>query len=406
MSDLLFTPIKIGPITLRNRSIRAAAFEGMCKDNAPTKMLEDYHLSVAKGEIGMTTIAYASINRSGLSFTSQLLMREKIVDKLKEITDKIHNTGAKVSIQLGHCGNMSHKSIAGETPVSASTGFNLYSPTFVRGLRQSEIVDLAKDFGTAVNLARKAGFDAVEIHAGHGYLISQFLSPYTNKRKDKYGGCLENRMRFMRMVMQEVMKAAKDDIAVIVKTNIRDGFKGGIEIDEALLIAQELEKLGAHALVLSGGFVSRAPMYVMRGVMPLTTMTHYMKSWWLKIGVKLGGRFVIPGVPFKPLYFLEDALKFREVIKIPLIYVGGVVSKKDIDTVLSKGFECFAMARALVRTPDFIKQLKNKELITSGCKHSNYCIARMYSLEMKCHKCIDKLPNNITKEIQRIEAKG
>lgn len=118
---------------------------------------------------------------------------------------------------------------------------------------KEELPEMAKAYGNAVNLARKAGFDAVEVHAGHGYLISQFLSPYTNHRKDEYGGSLENRMRFMDMVMEEVMKAAGNDMAVFVKMNMRDGFKGGMEIDESIQVAKRLLELGAHGLVLSGG---------------------------------------------------------------------------------------------------------------------------------------------------------
>lgn len=399
----LFTPVRIGPIELRNRTIRAAAFESMCSGNAPTDQLADYHVSVAEGGIGMTTIAYASVTRNGLSFERQLWIREEITQDLKKITDQIHAAGAKASIQLGHCGNMSHRSIAGELPVSASWGFNLYSPTFVRKLREPEIEQLAKAFGNAVRLARKSGFDAVEIHAGHGYLISQFLSPYTNKRKDQYGGSLENRMRFMQMVMREVMAAAGDDMAVLVKTNMRDGFKGGVEIPEAMVIAKELERLGAHALVLSGGFVSRAPMYVMHGSMPLKTMTHYMNIWWLKWGVKLGGRFIIRPEPFKEVYFLEDAKKFREQIRIPLVYVGGLTNRQKIDEVLNEGFECVAMARSLVRMPDFVNRMKNEELENCGCKHSNYCIARMYTLDMKCHQCEKNLPKQLVREIEKLE---
>ena len=156
----------------------------------------------------MTTVAYAAVTKSGLSFDRQLWMRPEIVPGLKELTDAVHREGAAASVQLGHCGNMSHKKICGETPVGACTGFNMYSPTFVRGLRKDELPVLAKAYGNAIRLAREAGFDAVEIHAGHGYLISQFLSPYTNHRKDEYGGSLENRMRFMDEVMDEVMKAA------------------------------------------------------------------------------------------------------------------------------------------------------------------------------------------------------
>ena len=133
--SILFTPGKIGPLTLRNRTIRSAAFESMCPGNKPSKELLDYHHSVAAGGIGMTTVASAAVTRSGLSFDRQLWMRPEIVPGLRELTDAVHREGAAVSIQLGHCGNMSHKAICGETPVGASTGFNLYSPTFVRGLR-------------------------------------------------------------------------------------------------------------------------------------------------------------------------------------------------------------------------------------------------------------------------------
>ena len=202
MTSILFTPGKIGPLTVRNRTIRSAAFESMCPGNVPSQELLDYHHSVAAGGVGMTTVAYAAVTRSGLSFDRQLWMRPEIVPGLRKVTDAIHKEGAAASIQLGHCGNMSHKNICGETPVGASTGFNLYSPTFVRGLRKDELPAMAKEFGNAVCLARESGFDAVEIHAGHGYLISQFLSPYTNHRKDEFGGTLENRMRFMDMVME------------------------------------------------------------------------------------------------------------------------------------------------------------------------------------------------------------
>lgn len=398
----LFTPYRIGPVELRNRTIRSAAFEGMGKDNGPTKMLRDYHESVARGGVGMTTIAYAGICQSALSFTTQLWLRPAIVPELREITDAVHSHGAKASIQIGHCGNMTHRSTAGCTPVGASTGFNLYSPTFVRGLRKDELTELAKEFGNAVRTARDAGFDAVEVHAGHGYLVSQFLSPYTNHRKDEFGGSLDNRMRFMRMVMEQVMEAAGSDMGVIVKTNMRDGFRGGLEIDDCITVAKELENLGAHALVLSGGFVSKAPMYVMRGEMPIYSMTYYMKQLWLKYGVRWVGKYMIPKVPFKELYFLDDAKQFRRELSLPLIYVGGAVSRDGIETVLDSGFEFVQMGRALLNDPEFVNHLKQgAERCT--CDHVNYCIARMYSREMACYQHCDNLPPKIMREIEQIK---
>ncbi len=406
MSDSkIFTPVTFGPLTLRNRTIRSAAFENMCYGNKPSQDLFDYHTAVAKGGIGMTTIAYAAVNRSGVSFDGQLWMREEIIPDLKKLTDAIHAEGAKASIQLGHCGNMTHRSTCGQMPVGASGGFNLYSPTFHRKLKEQEIYDLVKDFGKAVNLAREAGFDAVEIHAGHGYLISQFLSPYTNRRRDKFGGDLDHRMNFMRLVLQEVMQAAGDDMAVLVKTNMYDGFKGGLGLDECLTVAKEIEKCGVHGIVLSAGFVSKAPMAVMRGCMPYKALTHYMnpwKFWWLKIGVRMFGRIIIPEVPFKEAYFLDDAKKFRAALKLPLIYVGGLISKSKMEEVLDAGFQGLQMARALVHDTEFVNKLAAGEE-RSGCKHSNYCIGRMYTLEMKCHHCVKNLPSGLQKEIDELE---
>ena len=401
----LFTPVTLGPLTLRNRTIRSAAFESMCPGNKPSPELLYYHTSVARGGVGMTTVAYAAVTRSGLSFDRQLWMRPEIIPGLRTLTDAVHREGAAASIQLGHCGNMSHKSICGCTPVGASTGFNLYSPTFVRGLRADELPAMARAYADSVRLAHEAGFDAVEVHAGHGYLISQFLSPYTNHRRDLFGGSLANRMRFMEMVMSEVMHAAAETgMAVLVKMNMRDGFRGGMEIDECLKVAHRLQELGAHALVLSGGFVSKAPMYVMRGEMPIRTMTHYMTQWWLKWGVRMVGKWMIPTVPFKEAYFLEDALKFRQELTVPLVYVGGLVSREKIDEVLDHGFEAVQMGRALLNEPGFVNRMKAEERARCQCRHSNYCIARMYTLDMACHQRLtEPLPKSLVKEIEEIE---
>ncbi len=406
---MLFTPVTIGPLTLRNRTIRSAAFESMCPGNRPSQPLIDYHHAVAAGGVGMTTVAYAAVTQSGLSFERQLWMRPEIVPELRVLTDDVHRQGAAVSIQLGHCGNMSHRSICGCLPVGASSGFNLYSPTFVRGLRADELPAMARAYGDAVRLAREAGFDAVEIHAGHGYLISQFLSPATNHRHDAYGGSLENRMRFMDEVMSEVMEAAADDMAVLVKMNMRDGFRGGMEIDESLQVARRLQQSGAHALVLSGGFVSRAPMYVMRGAMPIRTMTHYMKCLWLKYGVRMVGRWMIPTVPFQEAYFLDDALKFRQALPdMPLVYVGGLVSRSSIDRVLDAGFQAVQMGRALLSEPDFVNRMQREQgEVRNRCRHSNYCIARMYTLDMRCHQELDdELPPCLRREIAKLEERG
>jgi len=423
MNKKLFTEYQLGPLTLRNRIIRSAAFENMCTGNTPSQMLEDYHVSVARGGVGMTTVAYCAVDLSGVSFDGQLYVRPEALPGLRKLTDAIHKEGAKASIQLGHCGNMTHFATCHCMPVSASNGINLYSPTIHRRLRVSEIHDLVRKFGEAVDFCREAGFDCVEIHAGHAYLISQFISKRTNHRHDQYGGSFENRVRFMNEILDEVMihaaedkKAGKRAMAVVVKTNMWDDCWRGTDMEEGLKVAKEIAKHHVHGIVLSGGTVSASPMTILSGAMPIKTLAHYMPMktmWWLKAALLCGGgKMMIHTEPFHELYFMEQAKKFQEAFKdIPnaptLIYVGGVQSGDNCSRIMDEGFELFQIAHVLIKDPDFVKHVQENEHYHAGCGRSNYCIGRMYTKEMKCHECVlrdgEKIPAHIQKEIAKLE---
>ena len=422
-NNKLFTPFQLGPITLRNRIIRSAAFENMARGNAPTQQLQDYHVSVARGGVGMTTVAYCAVDLSGVSFDGQLYVRPEIIPDMKKMTDAIHAEGAKASIQLGHCGNMTHFYTCHCMPVSADTWFNLYSPTIHRRLKVAEIKNLVKKFGEAVDWARECGFDCVEIHAGHAYLLSQFLSPRTNHRHDEYGGSFENRARFMNEVLDEVMEHAGKDIAVVVKTNMWDDCWHGVSIEEGIKVAKEIAKHKVHGIVLSGGTVSRSPMTILGGAMPYKTLAHYMKMssfWWLKAALNIPGVAAVmtPTVPFKELYFMEKAKLFQKALAedlLPskgtsggapvLIYVGGVQSGDNCQQIMDEGFELFQIAHVLIKDPDFVKHVQENPHYHAGCKRSNYCVGRMYSKDMKCHECVERDGEIITPRIQREIAK-
>lgn len=394
----LFTEASIGPVKLRNRSIRAAAYEGMAPGHLVSDQLVSYHRSVAAGGIGMTTVAYASTIRSGLSFPNQLWMRKEAIPGLRRLTDAVHAEGAAASVQIGHCGNMASYAVTRSLPLAPSGGINLYGPTFPRTMKQKDIDLVAASFGDAVRIARESGFDAVEVHAGHGYLVSQFLSPYTNRRTDDYGGSFENRSRFMREVMDQVMHAAGQDMGIVVKMNLRDGFRGGMEIEESIGVARMLERCGAHALVLSGGFVSRAPMYVMRGRMPFRVMSHGVKNPVTRMLIRVFGGLLVRPEPFSEAYFLEDALKVRAAVKIPLVFVGGLNSLESIEAVLEQGFDFTAFARPLVNDPAFISKLKSGEITRSACTTANYCVAAIYTGSMACYQHLDDLPEKWKQE--------
>ena len=422
----LFTPFQLGPITLRNRFIRSAAFENMARANRPTQQLQDYHVSVARGGVGMTTVAYCAVDLSGVSFDGQLYVRPEIIPDMKKMTDAIHAEGAKASVQLGHCGNMTHFYTCHCMPVSASNGFNLYSPTIHRRLKVSEIKTLVRKFGEAVDWARECGFDCVEIHAGHAYLISQFLARRTNHRCDEYGGSLENRCRFLNEVLDAVMEHAGSDLAVVVKTNMWDDCWRGVSVEEGIYIAKEIAKHHVHGIVLSGGTVSRSPMTILSGAMPHKTLAHYMdmKSfWWLKAALNIPGVAAVmtPTSPFRELYFMEKAKIFQKAFEelqssatnpqLPtLIYVGGVQSGDNCQQIMDEGFELFQLAHVLIKDPDFVNHVKENPHYHAGCGRSNYCVGRMYTLDMKCHECVERdgemIPKRLQREITQLEARA
>lgn len=380
-----FTEAKLGPLTLRNRSIRAAAFEGMGDHHTVTDALIKYHTDVAKGGVGMTTMAYASISKSGLVFPHQIWLRDEIVEDLKKLTSSVHRQGAAVSVQIGHCGNMANAALTGLRAIAPSAAINLYGPTFPRGMKKKDIEEVKNDFKNAVRIAAESGFDAVEVHAGHGYLISQFLSPYTNKRKDEYGGSFDNRKRFMVEMLTAVREALPPHMALIVKMNCWDGFESGITKEEGVLTAQAIAQCGADALVVSGGFVSRAPMYVMRGKMPIGIMAHFIGQGWKRFFVKLVGKQLVPSVPFKEGYFMEEAERIQRAIAIPVILVGGMNSMQTIDKAMDKGFQWIAIARALIENTNFVNDLKHEVIEKSACTICNYCVAKIYGSTMSCH---------------------
>lgn len=404
----LFEPFTVKRMTVKNRISMAPMGTNYGEQNGEMSFLHmDYYEQRAQGGVGLIIVENACVDFPlGSNGTTQIRIdHDNYIPRLYKLCESVHQYGTCIAIQINHAGASALESRIGMQTVSSSDVPSKPGGCIPRPLTKEEIEGIVKKYGEAAKRAQTAGFDAVEIHAGHGYLISQFLSPYTNHRKDEYGGSLENRMRFMEMVMNEVMTAAGSDMAVFVKMNMRDGFKGGMETDETLQVAKRLLALGAHALVLSGGFVSKAPMYVMRGAMPIRSMAYYMDCWWLKYGVRMFGKWMIPTVPFREAYFLEDALKFRAALpEAPLIYVGGLVSREKIDEVLDAGFDAVQMARALLNEPEFVNRMRREEQARCNCGHSNYCIGRMYTIEMACHQHLkEKLPPCLQREIEKLE---
>jgi 2,4-dienoyl-CoA reductase-like NADH-dependent reductase (Old Yellow Enzyme family) len=383
-SSKIFIPGRIGNLELRNRIIRSGCFEGMSPHATPSDELTKHHRNVAAGGTAMTTVSYCSVSDDGVAFGHEIWMRPEIIPQLKKLTDAVHKEGAAASIQLGHCGFFANKSAIGKTPIGPSRKLCLFRYSICREMTEEDMQRVIEDFGKAAKMAIEAGFDAVEIHAGHGYLLSQFLSPWTNKRKDEYGGTLENRLRFPASVIKHVRETVGDGYPVIVKMNCNDGFKNGLTIDEAIEAAKCFEAAGASALVPSCGFTARTSFFMMRGQLPIREYIKSEKNPVTKTGMALFGRFIVKEVPFKELFLFEQARRIKDAVKIPVIYIGGVCSLDNMNTLTQEGFEFVQVGRAIVRDPDFVNKLKNGEIHSSDCDHCNRCVAEMAANGLKC----------------------
>jgi 2,4-dienoyl-CoA reductase-like NADH-dependent reductase (Old Yellow Enzyme family) len=369
--------------------IKTATYEGMSPGGIPSEALLNHHRDLAAGGVGLTTVAYCSVSPNGRTFSEQMFMREEILPQLRRLTDAVHAEGAAASIQLGHCGTFSkNEQLTIPRPLGPSFRINTYGIAsgmfFAAAMTEADIATTVEEFGVAAALAVEAGFDAVEIHLGHGYLLSQFLCPAVNRRRDQYGGSLENRLRLPVAVLQRVRAAVGAETAVLAKTNLRDGFAGGLEVSEAVGVARRLEGEGVDAIVLSGGFTSRTPLYLLRGGRPLPEMIEVDPSRLQRLALRLFGPFLVRAYPFEEMFFLEHARKVRAAVGVPLVLLGGIVSLGNIETAMEEGFEFVAMGRALIADPTLVRDMERGTLLRTRCDACNKCIAEMDRDGVRC----------------------
>ena len=355
MKEKIFSQGKINGLRLRNRIIRAGCFEGMCQDGRVTADLIEHHRRLAEGGVAMTTVAYCAVSHDGRAFDHELWMRDEIAADLRKMTDVIHAEGSAASIQLGHSGFFTSSSVIGKRPMGASPKLCVFTLSYCTEMTRADIEEKTQDFVNAAVLAKKTGFDAIEIHSGHGYLLSQFLSSWTNKRKDEFGGSLENRLRFPIKVIEEVSKAVGPDFPVLVKMNQTDGMSKGITLEDAILIAKAYEKAGASALIPSAGFTSKVPFLMLRGNLPVREMSNNQKKLMKRVGLKLFGRFMVPEHRYEPMFLLEGAKQIQRAVDIPVIAEGRVSTPDDVRAALAAGAFAVVVGSMITR-PHLITQ--------------------------------------------------
>lgn len=374
-----FAPAMLGPVRLRNRVIKAATSEGRSPDGLVTEDLIDFHRRFADGGVGMTTVAYCTVARDGASAPGQILMSAKAVPGLRKLADVVHASGAAVAAQLGHGGVVATRKVNGVTPKGPSRFINPQSFDYCRAITGDEIRVVVEQFGDAAEVAVAAGFDAVELHLGHLYLPSSFLSPLMNRRRDEYGGSIENRARFCRQIAQRVRDVVGPRIAVTAKISMEDGRRGGITLPESLRTVQLLDAdRTLDAIELTQGSSVFTPMYLFRGDTPVDDFASVMPPP-MNLGVRMVGKRALGTFPYTDLYMLESARQFVPVVEhTPLILLGGITAREHMLTAMAEGFSYVAMGRSLLREPDLVNRLAADPAARSRCNHNNRCMVTVF----------------------------
>ncbi|MHA4853054.1 4,4'-dithiodibutanoate disulfide reductase [Rhodococcus sp. MSC1_016] len=375
----IWEPARLGPLTLRNRIMKAATFEGVMPRGQVTDKLVEFHAEVARGGAALTTVAYCAVSPGGRVHANTLVLDKASVPGLRRLTDAVHAEGALVSAQIGHAGLVANTLSNRTKTLAPSTRLSPPAMGLVRGATHTELDQVVADFENATRGAVDAGFDAIEVHLGHNYLLSSFMSPNLNKRTDEYGGSLEKRAAFPRRVVERIRRAVGDTIAVTAKFNMTDGVPKGLWLDESLRIARLLEGDGhLDALQLTGGSSLLNGMYFFRGEVPMAEFVASQPKL-VGYGLKLYGPRIFPTYPFEEAFFLPMARQFREALSMPLILLGGINRLDTVDTALGEGFEFVAMARALLRDPDLVNKFRDQHVAEGLCIHCNKCMPTIYT---------------------------
>ena len=370
-----FGPARLGPVQLRNRVLKAATFEGMSPAGVVSSSLVDFHRRMAAGGVAMTTVSYIAVSRDGRGAPNEIYIQDAAADGLARIAREVHAEGAAISAQLGHAGAVGtiRKRYLGPSPGATMAG------TRVHEISAGEIDTVVDDFARGAGMLADAGFDAVELHFGHHYLVSAFLSPRWNRRTDCYGGPIANRARLALRILRAARERVGDRVAVTAKLNMTDGVRGGLQPADSLEAARLITADGMlDALELSAGGSQANQMFMFRGDPPWREMAAALPGAQGAF-FRVAGRAVFRRYPYQDAYLLPLARPFRAELSVPLILLGGITSAATVRQAMAEGFDFVAMGRALLREPDLVARMAAGTATAGSCVHCNKCIPSIYS---------------------------
>ena len=346
----LFERTKINQMELKNRFVRSATWEGLANsDGSCSEELTDLMVELAKGQVGLIISSHAYISPSGKTGIRRLgIHYDKLITGYRKMVEKVHNEGSKIVLQIAHAGGLASSQLIQSKPFGPSS-IEIKDLLNCREMTINEIFQVVEEFKNAAIRARNAGFDGVQIHAAHGYLLSQFLSPFFNKRKDEYGGIIRNRARLILEVFRAIRFAVGKQFTVIIKLNSEDFIEGGFTRSEMLHVAALLESAGIDAIELSGSL-----------------SLHICKYFSFREG-RIDSKE-------EEVYYREAAKLYKEKINVPLILVGGIRSYEVAEELLEKEqVDYISLSRPLIREPGLIKRWQSCNNERATCISCNKC---------------------------------
>jgi 2,4-dienoyl-CoA reductase-like NADH-dependent reductase (Old Yellow Enzyme family) len=388
-----FSEAQIAGIKLRNRIIRSATHEGLADDKGnPTEELIKKYEALAKGEVGAIITGYATIMQNGKSPLVNMLMidTDERIPHYKKLVDRIHQYNTAIFLQITHCGRQTFSRKTGLPTVAPSPiKDKLFNEDIPHELSDSGIYEIIEAFVTAIERAKKAGFDGVQLQLSHGCLLSSFLSPHMNKRKDKWGGNTENRFRIVKEIIERARKRV-GNYPIIAKVNGHERSKDGMKLDEAIVIAKYLEKSSCDAIEVSCG-IGEEGFTVTRGDFPfdmIAKYNHLMKKvpkiLYPVFKPILKHSFASPEPRY--LYNVDSAMQIKRNIKIPVIVVGGIRKLEDIESIIRNGQSDFiSMAKPFIIEPTIVKKFREGKQQQSRCIDCNYCQIGVEKNSVKCY---------------------
>jgi len=388
----LFSPAKIGHLEIKNRLVHSATYEAMAGENGEvTEHLLKRYTNLAKGETGLIIPGYMHVHQSGKAMRRQTgILSDHLIPGLKKLTTAIHDHDGKVVFQLAHAGRQTTRSVTGQVPMGPSS-FDRDPVNFVKPkeMGENDIQEVIRAFGNAAARAVEAGADGVQIHAAHGFLVNQFLSPFFNRREDHWGGSDENRFRFVEQVFREIKGSIPNTMPILIKLNTNDHTPGtGIGPELAGFYAEKLVALGIDAIEISSGTALYSFMNTCRGEVPVKELCAGLPWWKRPVGRimlnRLAGKHDL-----EEGYHLAAARIIKPILgNVPLILVGGMRQVSHMEEILRNGYVDFiSMSRPFIREPFLAKRLKEGKSDRASCVSCNKCLAAVVNAEPAKCRC-------------------